>query len=521
MLTHSRYGTYSTSEAINAGLDLEMPGPTRWRGAALSLAVTANKVRPHVLDERVRAVLQLVKIASKSGVPENAKETELNRPQDQKLLRRAAAESIVLLKNNQQVLPFDRNKTVAVIGPNAKSKVYSGGGSASLLPYYVVTPFQGVFNRCKDVRFSQGAYNHKELPLVGELLRTLEGETGFILRTYDKPPNDTDRRLLDTLHQTDSYVYVADYVVPSFDNSTYYIDIEGTFTPTEDGTYDFGLTVQGTGKLYVDEKLLIDNSDNQRTGTAFFGAGTVEEIGSIDLIAGKAYRITVKYGTAPTAEPLDRATVSFGAGGLRIGVCKQLDVQAATLDAVKLAASVDQVVVFAGLNGDWESEGFDRPDMDLPPHTDELIFRVLEANPKAVICLQSGMPVAMPWIEHADTMVQAWYGGNENGNAIADVLFGDVNPVSNCRHPKDIWNLIIDSLVNFPSLSPIAWRTIRLFSTIGPSVAAYSMVKMSTWATASTRKLVGPLYFHLVMVCHTLLLPFRILTLLSMMQPFK
>ena len=407
-----------------------MPGPTKWRGVALSHAVTSKKVLPYVLDDRVRAVLKMVKLAAKSGVPEGAKEQELNRPQDQKLLRRVAAESIVVLKNQEKVLPFDKSHAVAVIGPNAKVRVFSGGGSASLLPYYTVSPFQGICNQCDEVRFSQGTYSHKELPLLGRLLHTKDGQVGFNLRTYDKPLGEPNRKLLDMLHQTNSYIYVADYEIPDYNSSTYYMDIEGYFTPEENGTYDFGLTVQGTGQLFIDDSLVVDNTQNQKPGTAFFGAGTMEKIGSVDLQAGKTYKVTVNFGTAPTAKQIERATVSFGAGGLRIGVCKQIDTQQAILSAATLAAEVDQVVVFAGLNNDWESEGFDRPDMDLPGHSDELIHKVLEANPKAVICLQSGTPVTMPWIDKANSVVQVWYGGNEAGNAIADILFGEVNPVS-------------------------------------------------------------------------------------------
>ncbi|KAL6719624.1 hypothetical protein ACLMJK_001545 [Lecanora helva] len=429
LLMSDWYGTYSTSGAINAGLDLEMPGPTRWRGAALSHAVTANKVRPHVLDHRVRAVLNMVKLAVKSGVPEDAKEKEVNRPDDQKLLRRVAADSIVLLRNDKGSLPFDKKKTVAVIGPNAKAEVFSGGGSASLLPYYVVTPFQGISNQCQDVRFAQGAYNHKELPLLGRYLRTRDGQVGFTVCTYDKPYGDANRKLLDKLHQTNSYMYLSDYAVPGHNSSLYYIDVEGTFTPEEAGIYDFGLTVQGTGRLFIDGGLLVDNTHDQRPGTAFFGAATVEEIGSMSFKAGRTYKVTVKYGTAPTAKSLDRATVSFGAGGLRIGMCKRIDPGEAIRDASKLAAEVDQVIVCAGLNNDWESEGFDRPEMNLPPYSDELISSVLLANPNAVICLQSGTSVAMPWSDKANSILQAWYGGNETGNAIADVIFGDINPV--------------------------------------------------------------------------------------------
>jgi beta-glucosidase len=66
--------------------------------------------------------------------------------------------------------------------------------------------------------------------------------------------------------------------------------------------------------------------------------------------------------------------------------------------------------------------------MDLPPNIDALITRVLAANPSTVIVNQSGTPVTMPWASSAKAIVQAWYGGNETGNGIADVLFGDVNP---------------------------------------------------------------------------------------------
>ena len=442
-LMHIRYGTYSTSRAINAGLDLEMPGPTKWRGKALCHAVTSNKIRPHILDERVRSVLKTVKLASKSGIEENAEERELNRPEDQKFLRRVAAESIVLLKNEGDILPLDMNKTVAVIGPNAKVATISGGGSASLLPYYSISPFQGVTKQ-SEVRFSQGAYSHKELPLLGMSLQLADGKAGFDFRVYDKPAEDPDRKLLDHLQLTDSYMFVMDYQVPNYSSPLYYVDIEGTYTPEEDGIYDFGLTVQGTGRLYIDDQLIVENVHNQRPGTAFFGGGTAEEIGSIDLVKGKPYKLTVKFGTGPTAKTSDRAAVFFGSGGLRIGGCKRLDPPKAIEDAVKLASEVDQVVLFAGLNMDWESEGSDRPDMNLPPFCDDLISKVLEANPKTVIVLQSGTPVRMPWAHSARALVQAWYGGNEAGNAIADVLFGIVNPVSSAS-PNPFQSIELDS----------------------------------------------------------------------------
>ena len=407
-----------------------MPGPTRWRGEALPHAVTSNKVKVHVLDERVRAVLKTIKLAAKSGVPENAPEGKLNRHEDHLLLRRAAAESIVLLKNEHKTLPFDKSRPVAVIGPNAQmTTAYSGGGSASLLPYYTVTPHAGILAQAQStVHYSLGSYGHKELPLLGQRLQTYDGKPGFRFRVYDKPTTDSDRKLYQELHLTHSYMLLFDHKVPNLEGPLYYIDVEAIFVPDEDGVFDFGLTVEGTARLFVDGQLVIDNATHQRSGTAFFGNGTIEEIAAIDLEAGKAYSIRVEFGSAPTSTLQKLGTVSLGPGGLRIGGCKRIDSEAAIAEAVELASKVEQVVVLAGLNGDWEGEGADRPHMDSPPYIDKLIDSVIAVNPKAVVILQSGTPVSMPWADEARAILQAWYGGNETGNAIADVLYGDVNP---------------------------------------------------------------------------------------------
>lgn len=66
--------------------------------------------------------------------------------------------------------------------------------------------------------------------------------------------------------------------------------------------------------------------------------------------------------------------------------------------------------------------------MSLPGHMNALISAVAASNPQTVVCMQSGTPVGMPWISSVPALIHAWYGGNETGNAIADVLFGDTNP---------------------------------------------------------------------------------------------
>jgi beta-glucosidase len=111
-LIANRWGTYSTSGAANAGLDLEMPGSTKWRGEMLVQAVGVNKVPMHVLDERVRNVLNLVNRCAEAKIPENAEETTADTPETAALLRKIGGESIVLMKNEDKVLPLKKDKKV-------------------------------------------------------------------------------------------------------------------------------------------------------------------------------------------------------------------------------------------------------------------------------------------------------------------------------------------------------------------------------------------------------------------------
>ncbi|KAJ5683580.1 hypothetical protein N7462_006745 [Penicillium macrosclerotiorum] len=424
------FGTYSTSDAINAGLDIEMPGKTRWRGEALAHAVSSNKIAPFKLDERVRNVLNLVNWVDPLGIPEGASEKALNRPEDQALMRRAAAESVVLLKNEGGALPLKKDKSVLVIGPNSKIASYCGGGSASLAPYYTISPFDGVSAKSNgEVKYVQGVYSHKELPLLGPLLKTTDGKTGFTFKVYNEPPSaGQDRTVVDELHLVASTGFLMDYINPKIKSMTFYVDMEGLFTPEEDGLYDFGVTVVGTGRLLVDGEVVVDNTKNQKQGSAFFGTATIEERGVKELKAGQTYKILFEFGSAPTSDLDTRGIVAFGPGGFRFGATRQVGQNELISKAVEQAKEAEQVVIFAGLTSEWETEGYDRDHMDLPPGSDDLISRVLEVNPNTIVVIQSGTPVTMPWAKDARALLQAWFGGNECGNGIADVLYGDVNP---------------------------------------------------------------------------------------------
>lgn len=419
------HGLTSLGEAVVAGLDLEMPGPGNFRGKALELAVLSKQLPMDAIDDRVRSMLNFVNVCMKSGVKINALEHERDTPETSNFLRRLAADGIVLLKNESDVLPLSKEKTIAVIGPNAKITTFCGGGSSSLRPYYVVSPYDGIAKQTKTPPlYGFGVNTYLNLPGIGTSLVDENGNTGYRIDMYDLPQGHPARKKLETTHITESFMILGDFRPAGLKpGSIYYMDLEGTLVVDRDGEYDFGIVVGGKARLFVDDKLVVDNWENQTEGVAFFGSGTLEERGSMKLKAGQKYTIKVHYSSES-----DRIAIGTGVGGLQIGFLQRRSYTETISEAVELARQVDQVVLTLGLNSEWESEGYDRASMDFPPHIDELVAAVVAVNPNTVVVNQSGTPVTMDWHDKVPAIVQAWYGGNETGNAIADVLFGNVNP---------------------------------------------------------------------------------------------
>jgi beta-glucosidase len=263
------------------------------------------------------------------------------------------------------------------------------------------------------------------LPLLDPYIKTDKGEMGYVLQTYDKPHTDKDRKLLDTRTLESIYLLVPDYL-PCGPDKPFYFQIDAELEVPADGEYDFGVVVSGTAALYIDGELVVDNTKDQEPSDNFFGAGTAEKRGSVQLKADKKYKLRIQFGSFLTST-LNSEVPAFG-GGLRVGMVRKQGVDDLINEAVQVAKCVDQVVLSLGLNSDWESEGYDRRFMDFPPNVDKLVDAIMKVNKNVVVVNQSGTPVTLPWIDSVPAFVQAWYGGNETGNGIADVLFGDVNP---------------------------------------------------------------------------------------------
>ena len=197
--------------------------------------------------------------------------------------------------------------------------------------------------------------------------------------------------------------------VPGADQTRFCARLSGTFTAREAGNHIFALASIGKSQLLLDGKVVIDNWDHYDA--------EVEKTGEKTLSAGQKVTLKVEY--------LWEGTEDWRF--LRVGHWRQGE-NDPIAEAVEAAAEADAVVIVAGLTNEWESESYDRINMELPGKQNELIERVAQANPNTIVVLNVGSPVSMPWQQNVRAIVQQWYNSQECGNALADILFGDVNP---------------------------------------------------------------------------------------------
>ena len=402
------WGTKSTAPSANAGLDLEMPGPGVWFGQGLLEAVQNGAVAERTIDEKVRRLLEVLEKAGRFESPEDTVETALDRPEDRVLLRRAGAEGCVLLKNDGNVLPLEGVSKLAVIGPFADVARFGGGGSSEVLPHYTVTPLDAIRDGLDgDVVFARGAVPYTMLPAVDERLIS-----GFEIDFFEGPDLGGDV----AAHQMvprGAHRWIGNVPV---DGDRFSARLQTMFTPDRDGDWTFGLVAAGRARLLVDGELAIDNWDEMQPSGAFFGMGSKEKTAKVAMRTGEARTLTIEY----------RAATSFAAG-YHLGAIAPM-ANDAIGEAVAAATSADAAVIFVGYDTEQETEGRDRESMQLAGDQDELIRAVAAAQPNTVVVVNAGCVVAMDWADDVAAIVQAWYAGQECGNAIADVLLGRVNP---------------------------------------------------------------------------------------------
>ena len=404
------FGSRSTGPTVNAGLDLEMPGPTRDRGDKLIAAVQAGTVTASTVRDRARNVLRLMQ---RTGALDDLRahvEHADDRPEHRALIRRAGAEGAVLLKNDG-LLPLAKGGMLAVIGPNAKVAQIMGGGSAQLNPHYMVSPWDGLLAKLGEnaLTYAVGCTNALFEPL---LMGPVEVDF-FRGRAFSGPVAG---------HQTlesGTAFWIPPIGGGAVDPADFSARIGAKFTADTDGLHRVGICVAGHAKVYIDGKLVVNAWDGWKKGHTFFEEGCDEVIGEVTLKSGQTVDISVEY----CSRPADNLVFS----AFRLGIGRPMG-DAEIAEAVRVAAAADRVVLCVGRNGEWDTEGWDLPNIALPGRQDDLIAAVLKANPNTVVVLQTGGPVEMPWLPQARAVLQAWYPGQEAGNAIADMLMGDVEP---------------------------------------------------------------------------------------------
>jgi beta-glucosidase len=404
------FGSRTTEPTVNAGLDLEMPGPARDRGAKLVAAVEAGTVTREMVRERALNMLRLMERVGSLDDHREWKEIADNRPEHQALIRRAGAEGTVLLKN-EGVLPLAQPSKVAVIGPNAKVAQIMGGGSAQLNPHYIVSPWDGLKARLgsEALSYAAGCTNHRWEPMMFG---------GIAIDYFDNMTLSGDPVHSDTMDSSMTF-WLEGTAEGKVDPLNFSARMTASFTADEAGNYSFGLHNVGPARLFVDGQLVIDGATNWTKGRTFFEEGSDEITAEVALAAGQQVQVVVEYAT--------RQTDNLHLQAMRFGVSRVLG-DAEIAEAAKAAAEAEVALVFVGRSGEWDTEGSDLENITLPGRQDELVAAVLAANPNTVVVLQTGGPVEMPWIKDAPAVLQAWYPGQECGNAIADVLFGDVEP---------------------------------------------------------------------------------------------
>jgi beta-glucosidase len=403
--------THDAEKSANAGLDMEMPfGPTPDYpvvfGEPLKTAIDSGRVPMARLDDMVRRVLvAMIRVGLLDHPLTGGQDKPVSTAEHRELSRQTSAQGIVLLKNDRNILPLDTKKKLAVIGAAAdKGAVYTGVGSAKVIPSHTVTPLQGIQARVGDsmrVTYATGTEGIAALPdLPEDALTTEDGSSKGLTATYFTSPDFSGTPVMTRVESQIGF----DRTPLEQLSGVWSARWTGKLTPTVTGLHRFSLNSYGIAKVFINDRLVLDAYGRDRSPIIH---------GLVDLTAGTPATIRIEY----VAQVIPRRIPTLQVGWTQPkGLLEQ---------AVDAAKSADAAVVFVN---DQRVEGGDQATLSLPGDQDRLIEAVAKANPATVVVLNTGGPVLMPWLDNVAGVIEAWYPGQESGSAIASVLFGDVNP---------------------------------------------------------------------------------------------
>jgi beta-glucosidase len=406
-------------DSAKASQDLAMPGPDGAWGDALVAAVHAGDVDESAVD---RKVLRMLTLAARVGALDGF-DAEVPTPVHVEngvdFAREAEAAGMVLVKNDG-LLPLDRPARIAVIGHSATVARVGGGGSATVIPEKVVSPLDGVREAFPDaeISYSVGAVVQSGIAEldIAELVNPYTGDPGVRTRFLGEDGTEIfaeDRR-------STALVWIGSGAPVQ---ETTVLELSTSWTPSTAGRVLLGFAAVGHARVFVDDQLLFEEtaeSEGDDLGAALLSPGTRSH--PFDVEAGRSYALRFEYRREVSPQFASSMTFTFGLDAT------DSDSETLLAEAERAAASADVVVLVVGTNSTVESEGFDRTTLDLPGEQNALAARVLAANPHTVLIVNSGSPVVLPFADEAGAILLAWFGGQEMGSAIGDVLTGAVEP---------------------------------------------------------------------------------------------
>jgi beta-glucosidase len=413
------FGAHDTVESIRAGLDIPMPGPSTIYGKKLLKAAEQGVVAEAEIDARVETVLRLIERTRADEFPASSVEITVDDEYEREIVRNAAVAGTVMVRNVANALPLEPGSvdSIAVVGPNARATRTQGGGSSGMQAMQTSTILDGLRARYGDhvVSWRRGTSIDKLAPVVeAERMRTPEGAFGWRVEYFDRDEvNSTPRYSTITDRSVLTFFGAAPQGVDPFD---FTVAVTGEFIPEVDGTHDVSLVITGMGTLSVNGEVVVDDPLGQLPRSReYFGFGSEEQVHGIPMKKG----VPVKF------EARMRTRAGFSA--LRIGIAEPLDTNELK-DAVAFAANADAAIVVVGTNDEWETEGHDRDSIALPGQQDELVRQIAAVNPRTIVVVNAGAPVAMPWFNDVHAILIGFFGGMEMGNAVARIIAGDDDP---------------------------------------------------------------------------------------------
>jgi len=419
----SDWGAVKSTRSISTGLDLEMPGPGKFLIKDNVLKAIDDKTLTIAqLDDKVKRILRaLIKTRLMDKNPPIL-HSELNSEKHQLLARKVSEEGIVLLKNQGNVLPLKQSlKRLAVIGPNATQARLGGGGSASVSPFYSVSPLEGLKKICgsnTEIVFEEGCGLNGNLKLIDGKYLTSAGDGKTVAGLKAEYFSNAALKGQPVVTSVDPIVHFSwgwTNPKPEIGKWGYSVRWSGRLTPPVSGDYRIGLSASECGyRLYINNKLVID--EWEKTSKDNFEASFTS--------GNKSIPIALKANV-----PID-IRIEFFKQGQRNSIRLEWEMPGENpIDkAREVAKNCDAVIIYAGLSNFFEGGNNDRPDILLPGEQNNLIREVAKVNPNTVVVLINGSPVGMPWIDDVNAVLEAYYPGQEGGNAIAGVLFGKINP---------------------------------------------------------------------------------------------